>query len=96
MNFSIVSCVAYFIIFYIYLNAGISAVQPASKFYSSYVNSSLVYVRLMQTFFALVVLFQLMNGYIKVQKFNLSFLIQMCYLAGDHLFKNLQLLLKAI
>ena len=48
MNFSIVSCVAYFVIFYIYLNVGKSAVQPASKFYSSYVNSSLVYIRLMQ------------------------------------------------
>ena len=94
MNFSIVSCVAYFVIFYIYLNVGKSAVQPSAKFYSSYVNSSLVYIRLMQTFFALTV--QLMNGYIKVQKFNLSFLIQMCYLAGDHLFKNVRLLLKAI
>ena len=33
-----------------------------------------------------------MNGYNKGTKFNLSFLIQMCYLAGDQLLKNVQLL----
>ena len=33
-----------------------------------------------------------MNGYNKGTKFNLSFLIQICYLAGDHLLKNVELL----
>ena len=94
MNFSIVSCVAYFVhLFKCRKISSAASLEILLKLCQQQLSVHEVNAN------ALVVLFitvQLMNGYIKVQKFNLSFLIQMCYLAGDHLFKNVQLLLKAI
>ena len=82
----------YFVIFHIYLNVAKLAMQPASRLclYQQQLGWCGTYIWFIASIFALMVfpllvmLVLLMNGYSKGIEFDLSFLIQTTYLAGDH------------